>query len=209
MSVLLDTDFLTWTNKGTGVAVAFVGALVVSPDGTRWFGRWTWRKVTFWRRRHHHGHAQLSAAFEASGSVYAVVNRSWPDDTPSKEQFRRIREWLNDIEHNIGKVEVDLAKHKRDTTNALKEATQKHEAGLQELRSLLRQMEASAARIDGRALPVIGWGIVLSGVPEVLAKSPWATYIVCLLSTVVTIWVAVSVIRDYCQANRQLGRPAP
>lgn len=205
VSVLLDTAVLTWVNKGTGVAVAFVGALVVSPDGTRWFGRRAWAKITFWRRDVRHGHVTLKAALELSATGHAVVTRSWPRGTPVEDRIRMLQQWLVDVEHNIGRVMSELAEHKRDTKRALEELERKHEAGLGELRSLIKQMEASDARIDGRALPVIGWGIVLSGVPEVLALSGWMTYPVCLVSIAVTITVALSVLRDYRGATPRTG----
>lgn len=111
-----------------------------------------------------------------------------------------LREWLDDVEHNIGRVKVDLAKHKRETTKALEEVASKHEAGLEELRSLIRQMEASDARINGRALPVIGWGILLSGIPELLAKTAWATYPCCLIGILATTLVCLSAVRDHRRA---------
>ncbi|MFA1544027.1 hypothetical protein [Actinomadura monticuli] len=209
MSILLDTAFLTWVNKGTGVAVALIGALVVSPDGTRWFVRWTWRRATFWRREHHSGSATLRGTGTMSAAGYMIPVRSWPEDLPTKEQLKRIRGWLTDVEHKVGKLGVDLAKHERDTKKALEEVTRKHEAGFQELRSLIRQMEASEARVDGRALPVIGWGILLSGIPELLAKSATATYSLCVIGVVATIGVSVSVYREYRRANRRRSSGSP
>lgn len=197
VSFLLDTAFLTWLNKGTGVAVAFVGALVVSPDGTLWFVRRLRTKLSRWRRRHHHGHLELSGTATISTAGYAVVIRSWREDTPTKEQLEKLRNWIIDVEHSIGRVKSDLDKHKTETKKALEEAASKYEVGLKELRSLIQQMEASEARIDGRALPVIGWGILLSGIPELLAKSAWATYPLCLVGIVAMFLVSMSVIRDY------------
>ncbi|URN05610.1 hypothetical protein LUW74_21365 [Actinomadura madurae] len=156
MSILLDTAFLTWVNKGTGVAVALIGTLVVSPDGTRWFVRRAWTRATFWRSERHSGGGTLRVTATMAGAGYAIPNRSWPEDTPTKEQLKRLRGWLTDLEHKIGKLGADLAKHRRETEKVLEEMTRKHQAGLQELRSLIRQMEASEARVDGRALPVIG-----------------------------------------------------
>ncbi|MBD2896218.1 hypothetical protein amrb99_51620 [Actinomadura sp. RB99] len=120
-----------------------------------------------------------------------------------------LQQWLVDVEHNIDRVKSELVEHKRDTKRALEELERKHEAGLGELRSLIKQMEASDARIDGRALPVIGWGVVLSGIPELLALSCWMTYPVCLLSIGVTITVALSVLRDYRRATTGAGGRTP
>lgn len=106
-------------------------------------------------------------------------------------------------------VGADLAKHRRETEKVLEEMTRKHQAGLQELRSLIRQMEASEARVDGRALPVIGWGILLSGIPEPLAKSASVTYLFCLVGILATIWVSVSVLRDYRRANQRMSSGSP
>ncbi|MEV5831541.1 hypothetical protein AB0L25_38865 [Spirillospora sp. NPDC052242] len=209
MSIIWETAFLTWANKGTGVAVAFTGALVVSPDGTRWFARRAWAKMTPWRRVRRQGSATLKAASTFTAVGHAVVTRSWADDTSVEERLNMLRQWITDVEHNIGRLKSDLAKHRRATDKALEELKTKHEAGLNELRSLIEQMEASDARIDGRALPVIGWGIVLSGVPELLAKAAWVTYPVCLLSAVVTAFVAMSVIRDYRRARSQAGSGSP
>jgi hypothetical protein len=42
-----------------------------------------------------------------------------------------------------------------------------------ELRLLVEEKERESAQIDARALPVVGFGILLSGIPEELASIPF------------------------------------
>ncbi len=42
-----------------------------------------------------------------------------------------------------------------------------------ELRQQLAERDHEGARIDARGLPVIGFGILLSGIPDELASIPW------------------------------------
>jgi hypothetical protein len=60
-----------------------------------------------------------------------------------------------------------------DRKDAIAEPHQTLKAEAAELRRLLDTKDHETAAIDARGLPVIGFGIVLSGVPEALASIPW------------------------------------
>jgi len=63
-----------------------------------------------------------------------------------------------------------------------------------ELRRLLDERERQAAEIDARALPLAGFGIVLSGIPDELAWWPFPYpygWLFPVLAFAVTVWMGV------------------
>lgn len=66
-----------------------------------------------------------------------------------------------------------------------------------ELRRLLDERERQAARIDARGLPVVGFGILLSGVPDELASFLYPFgWLLPIFGIVITVTAGVSAWRE-------------
>lgn len=199
---LTSSTFLTNLNKGTGSVIGLAGALVVSPEGTRWFVRRAKVAALFWRRPDPvTGHATIKLpGFTLRAEGHAV--RSWPDDESVEEKLERLHEWLILVEGETRRVAVDLRDHKDDTTKRIAELKRTHDADVGTLRSMIEAMEKDDARINGRALPVIGLGIFLSGIPEWLAAVPVLAWAAFLVAAVATVAVGRSVVLDEIRLRR-------
>lgn len=197
MSLFLTSNtFLANLNKGTGSFIGLAGALVVSPEGTRWFLRRTKAAALFWRRADPvSGHATIRLpGFTVRAQGHAV--RSWPDDESVEGKLERLHGWLMLVEEETRRVTIDLRDHKRDTTKRIAELKRTHDADVGVLRSMIEAMEKDDARINGRALPVIGLGIFLSGIPEWLAVSPFLAWPAFAVGVGAAVVVGRSVIQD-------------
>lgn len=167
-SVLVDVD------KYVGSGIALIGALVASPDGTRWFTKRIWSTVSqVWRRGPAVHHVFSNDTLTLRDSASATVTRAWPAGETVEQRIERLRIWVALAEETAREVGDKLQAHAVESEQALATLTRTHEADVQELRELIEAQGHTAARIDGRALPVIGWGILLSGIPEALAGIPW------------------------------------
>ncbi len=181
--------FLSDLNRWVGVATAVVGSVVVAPSGTILL----WRSTTDWLRQRKHQlrdrlarflpflrrdvtiHARSATdAASAFDSVTATVSaRAWHPDAPVDERIEALRQHITEVEGRVNevtrKVREETASREQvaaDLKRTLKEKTV-------ELRRLGEEKERESAQIDARALPVVGFGILLSGIPDEIASIPF------------------------------------
>jgi len=64
-----------------------------------------------------------------------------------------------------------------------------------DLRDLLNEEQGNAARVDARGLPLIAVGILLTGVPDGLARWDWFGWFCFAVAGVATIWSIRFVLR--------------
>ncbi|MBA3252082.1 MAG: hypothetical protein H0T66_17670 [Geodermatophilaceae bacterium] len=181
---------LTEVNRWVGVAVALVGAVVVAPEGTRLLLRSIWAWI---RRRGQEIRGQLARflpflrrsmdvrAGAASGNLTAgaaLVTTwgsvlDWRPGATVEERLEALREWVNGIKKRVGEIAQLQTQETANREQAIDELRADLSAQIADLRWTLDEQQDQAARIDARGLPVIGWGILLSGIPDRLAQIPF------------------------------------
>ena len=103
----------------------------------------------------------------------ASSGRAWHPTAPVDERIEALRKHITDVEGHLNHTAEMLRQEtsKRAEAIARLDTARKHD--LAELRRLLDEKDRDTALIDARGLPVIGLGILLSGVPAELAAIPW------------------------------------
>jgi hypothetical protein len=201
-------DIIRWV----GVAVAFIGAVVVSPEGTylllrraagglRRYARWVRSQLARWlpwlRQNVTIAVASGSGTAHATAATLTAVGRGWVPGESVEEKLDRLRreiEQLHGLLNDLrARTEERLAAHDQ----AIAKVGTDLEAGLESLRALHEETHQRATETDARALPVVGVGIVLSGIPQEIAALPrWAWVAVLLAAVWLAVFVAVSAARD-------------
>jgi len=176
-------------NRYVGVALAVVGSVVVAPSGTVLL----WHSTTDWlRQRKHQLRDQLTRLLpflrrdgtihtasatggaSAFGSAMATVSaRAWHPETPVDERIEARRQHITEIEGRLNEVTGQLREETASRKQAVAELKRTLEEKTAELRRLGEEKERKSAQIDARALPAVGFGILLSGIPEELASIPF------------------------------------
>ncbi|MFG1879323.1 hypothetical protein ACGFIV_31235 [Sphaerisporangium sp. NPDC049003] len=207
-------DLLSIPNliKYVGVLVSIAGIFIATPAGTivMWIRgqRWTKQRIgeikslTAWifpRKGTSATIRQSSAAailmLGGRGSVIAAGS-AWSSSAPVSERVEKLHEFVTDLQRGHS----DLKKALRDEESKRREDIRKVNEALAatagDLRELIARNERDAARIDGRGLPVLGLGILLTNLTEFLgANLPIAcgtTLLSCSITTYVlhrSVWM--------------------
>ncbi|MFB9530415.1 hypothetical protein [Nonomuraea roseola] len=177
-SVLTEAAVLAEVNKGIGVLIAVVGAIITAPAG--------WRELltssTNWARTQANRILNLppqtinlsgSGSSESFGNA-VLTNRPPPlnADQPLADQVAMVHAYVRSVESRLNQVTTRLAEDKSARDKQLADLTTSLETGLGQLDERISEQERQAGRIDARGLPVIAAGVVLSGIPEWLAALP-------------------------------------
>jgi hypothetical protein len=110
----------------------------------------------------------------AFGSITATVSaRAWHPDAPVDERIEALRQHITEIEGRLNEVTRKLREETGSREQVLAELKRTLEEKTAELRRLGEEKERESAQIDARALPAVGFGIPLSGIPEELASFPF------------------------------------
>lgn len=184
-----DPGLLSDVNRWVGVVIALVGSVVVAPGGTGLLRR----SATDWMRRRKHQLRGLLTRFlpflrrdvtihaagatgvtSASGGATAIVSgRAWQPGASVDERIEALRQHITEVEGRLNEVTRTLREETESRERAVAELKRTLEEETVELRRLLEKRERESARIDARGLPVVGFGILLSGVPDKLASIPF------------------------------------
>jgi hypothetical protein len=201
----MDAQCTEGATRIIGVAIAFVGCLAASPGGAVAFiyvvfdmlrrgwercraflGKW----LPFLRRT---VNVSGSANIKLSASGVVTVTRDMPWDEAWDPDHK-----LRQLHADVLRLHTALASHREEVGKALADrdsALQTIRVDLENLisdvRRQLEELETSALTTDVRALPLVGIGVILSGVPDKIASLPLALWVIVM---VVSVGVAFSVI---------------
>jgi hypothetical protein len=183
-----DPSLLSDLNRYVGVALAVVGSVVVAPRGTVLL----WRSVTDWppqRKQQLRGqlarflpfwrrdvtiHAASAGGVSAFGSATATVSaRAWHPNAPVDERIEVLRQHITELEGRLNEVTGKLREETASREQVVTELKRTLEEKTAELHRLVQEKERENAQIDARGLPIVGSGILLSGIPDVLASIPF------------------------------------
>jgi Zn-ribbon protein, possibly nucleic acid-binding len=178
-NVLTEAAVLTQVNKFVGVFIALVGAFITAPDGARLVFRssaaWARKQINRFRKPPTKT-IQVSAAGFAgiTGTVtMTATGRVWDPNAPVDERIETLRSYISDVETRLSATINRVTEERAAREKAIEDLSRTLHAKVDELYQLLKEKEEQTAIIDGRGLPVIGVGILLTGIPEALAEIPW------------------------------------
>lgn len=183
---MADHALLVHVNSGVGVVVAVVGAVIAAPGGTklllgslgqkavaavRRLCEWVARLLPVLRKRRLIREAREGtvAGDTASLTVSAPSGRLWIPSESVDKRIEALRTYLQAVEAKLAAVERLLDKETAARTGAVDRLDATLQRAIADLWRALAEQEHKTARVDARGLPVIAVGIVLSGLPELLA----------------------------------------
>lgn len=207
-----------WVRR-VGVVAAVFGTAVAAPEGTarlwRWITgpvRWAWRKVRPWLARYLPFLRRSATVYPTTASGAAVFGAAgvratgftWNPDAPLEDQVRLLHEQMIEF-HALIFTETHKARQEAREGDA--EVRQMIEQHAGELRALHEAHQAThvaaqrqAARVDARGVVLLGLGVVMTGIPDGLARFAWLGWLVIAGALAVTIWFSLWVIHDMRKA---------
>ncbi|MGP3916333.1 hypothetical protein [Nonomuraea sp. 10N515B] len=178
-SLVTEAVVLTQVNKWVGVIIAVIATLVVAPDGSRMlFSRtstWMRAQVNRFRKRPPQSIGVVAGGMGATfgNLTMTATARAWHPNAPVDERIEALRSHISDIEGRLNKTKEEVSRERSAREEVIATLTTEFRSKLDELHQLLKEKDHQAATINARAIPVIGAGIFLNGVPEALAEIPW------------------------------------
>ncbi|MDP9416367.1 MAG: hypothetical protein M3P48_00670 [Actinomycetota bacterium] len=188
--------------KVVGVVLALLGSFLVTPDGTRQLGVFIWRqllkpvratrvavmRLLGWTRPVPLATAPESSAPASPSSlrVSFAASLQWNDSAPADERDERLRVFALRLEERLYSVEQRLHVGLTGAERGLHDVATQVERSRLSLLEALDQQGRRTARVNAYALPVIGLGVVLSGIPELLVAWPPLAVLVLVVAVVVS-----------------------
>lgn len=204
-----------------GVLIALTGAFVVSPEGTAMLisSGLAWGRQRIRELRRALGRViPFLKPDDSLTSVTSSVSTSWAVGEPmvfssipwladvsiadKVELLHRQIEQIYELTKSVhGRLSEDIG-HLEGRLVALEG---KLRAEVQTLRASIAGIQIDAARTDARALPIVGLGVALSGIPDELARLPLLVLVAIWIGALgITVKAAADAAADRRQ-NRQLA----
>jgi hypothetical protein len=177
--VLPHPSLLANINRWVGVSIALVGAVAVAPGGTKLLLESTWRwlrrrgdqvrsqlaRVLPFLRRDVTVHAVSATASVSAGTSLAgtATGRVWEPNSSVDERLEALRKHITEVEGRLNQLNQAVRTEASNSQRVLAELEATLRAEIIEIRRLLAEEERESALIDARGLPVVAFGILLSG----------------------------------------------
>jgi hypothetical protein len=126
--------------------------------------------------------------------------------TPTEEQLRMLWKEIGRLDEKIKRVSHEAEQRDSHLASRLDTAATELQAAHQAMSRRWEEEKRRSVHIDARGLPLIGIGILMTGVPDGLATWDWLGVLVIVVAVILILWLAVvpftqAVIRGY-QARR-------
>jgi hypothetical protein len=187
----VDAEYLADVLRVEGVVVALVASCLAAPSATRhmweWFKQWLSKarpfvgSVTKRLRRWLTGGARtvqlhdagIAVEGEAVTPITASVTTSWTVNANDDITLRveRLEHRMGEVNERVTMLDAKVQAEATDRHKAIGALSERFSEDVQSVRDRIAAREEDALRVDASALPVIGLGIVLSGIPDFLAAS--------------------------------------
>jgi hypothetical protein len=210
---------LSQVNSWVGVTAALVGAIVAAPSGVRlllpelqaWLVSLR-QRIRSWLPSRRSDQTLHVPFVGGTANVFLprltaeARGRVWSRTAPVDEQIETLREWINELVRRVARLEQD---GRRELTNVRDELARVERSLASDVTSLRHRAERDtheSARIDARALPVMGVGVVLAGVPDQVASIPWHLgWLLPICAMWLTATAVAGAVRDH-RASRYVKR---
>jgi hypothetical protein len=193
-----EADWIRWT----GVAIAVLGALIATPDGTRtaWHGitragnRIRDRLARYLPFLHRTIHAEptLAAAQGGAQSASASQRIEWNTQAGDKDKIELLHQQVELLRQQLADVRQEIPRVEAALRSDLERAEVRQQGAYQYLAGRLETRERRAARVDAHGIWPIGAGIVLTGIPDELAAVPVLGLLSIAAGIAVTFWAGRS-----------------
>jgi hypothetical protein len=163
--------------RWVGVLIAIVGAVIVAPAGAqRWAEdtakrtRATSARLIRWARRSQTVHpgriASGATGSTATVTITAAAGSVSAESGDLADKVEALRQRVDELHSMVNKLRADHDKRLDEVSAELHAATAELRDAVDAVRRRQDEAERSAAQIDAHGLPVIVWGIVLTGIPD-------------------------------------------
>lgn len=188
-----------WIRRA-GVTVAIFGAIVAAPSGSLLIVLGFWAGILKVQERLPRwllggkpspavvqARAGLAAAFGVAAGAKVVRN----ENARGRVQIRQLWKEVDRLDERIGKAEAESRERHAVLAARLAHESAARRAALKAQEAQRRREEQQAARIDARGLPLIGLGVLMTGIPDGLARWPWLGWALIVLAGILVIWLAL------------------
>lgn len=133
----------------------------------------------------------------ARRSVGVLIARGWNPNDPVDARIEALRQRITETESRLDELTKDVSRESAERKAAIADVERKLHAEIRKLNETLEKQERDATVLDARGLPSVAIGIVLSGVPEDLARIPWHIgWILPVIGAAAAILAIVSAVRS-------------
>jgi hypothetical protein len=186
-----------------GVVVALVASFLAAPAATRHMWARIKLEVGSVRRRVGSGlhrlrlwltrrrEVQLNDAATAEEALSMVpvsssLDLSWAVNAEDDLKLRveRLEQRMGQVNERITMLQGTVRAEAAERREAIDDLARRLSDEVQSVRNKIIAAEENALRVDATALPVIGLGIVLSGIPELIARSTAWTLLVFMVALI-------------------------
>lgn len=206
-----EADWIRWS----GIVFSVVGACITAAGGIAWMlvssrasAKRGWRSLRaqlvrlFPRLRRDvtvQGAAAITAASMLAGTATVT---SWNDSWTADRKVAELKSRIETLGNDLGSLKAELRAGLAAQQAALGEVEGRLRTDLARLEQALVAVESDAARADGRGLIPVALGIILTGVPDGLARHPDLGWAVTAFFGVVTTVLAWAAGRDLWRSTR-------
>ncbi len=188
------TDWLDLVTRIVGVLVALLGAVIGAPNGVGTYivgGRARWRQVKrvvgrlrdkIRRRRSATVNAAAAVAFGSGGTLWGTGTAiGFAPPLTMQERLTVVEKMLDELRGNLDERVSEL----QAADAALGERIERLRSTIDRTASrILRRLDREAersGRVDARALPLIGTGVLLTALSAEISGSGWVWWLVWML----------------------------
>ena len=192
-----------------GVLIAIVGAVIVAPagaqrlakDAQRWaedaakWSRATLARLIRWLRRPDTAGPKTvaSATTIPTPTVTTITEKVWPESGDLADKVEALRQRVDELHSMVNKLRADHDKRLDEVSAELHATTAELRDAVDAVHRRQDKAEYLAAQIDAHGLPVIVWGIVLTGIPDGPLRWWWWGWFGWLLIVAGVAWTALAI----------------
>ena len=175
---------LVLVNQRVGVAIALVACLLAAPDATVHY--WRSRTATLkqslarlWRGIRTllgHREARTGSAVALAGTASLGIGtgeaslRVWSPNDPPDAKIERLYGFVQELEDNVARLRFTVRELSDSHSAAVSRLENRITDEVSGIRGLIKSIEDHSVHLNARALPVVGFGILLSGIPDDAAR---------------------------------------
>lgn len=172
------SDWIRWI----GVGVALAGIALATPDGIA--AAWLWlrsglrkasTRIKRWIGRPERivvsGHV-TSPSIGFAGQGYVDTWEPWAEEATATEKLDILRQQSEELSHRIDNLRTQADRDRSSTQKGIREAESRLAARIRQVGLELSGERSQTSHVDARGLLPVGLGIVLTGLPDELAKVP-------------------------------------
>lgn len=210
---MADPLLLSGVIKYVGVLIALAGIILTTPDGTRKGVRalrqglarriapirhTLARFLPFLRRNAIAMPATVGATATVGRATVTTTGFRWDPKAPLEERIDTLREYIVNLETRHNQLATQLSGEVSKLEEANKNLRNEFTSEVTKLRDFLEEKDERSARVDGRGLPVLVGGLLMTNLPQEIASFPWGIgWAIPVIALGLTTWSTVTLAREY------------